>query len=52
MRQEIGCGLVILDRGRVKSQAAGIFVEAEHHHGRFIGGQFDVLFHETDGRKR
>ena len=42
LRQEISSGLVIFHRRRVKRQAAGIFIEAEHHHGRLVGAQLDV----------
>ncbi len=46
MGEKISRGLVVFDRGGMKSQAAGILVEAEHHHGSFIFSQFNALFHE------
>ena len=50
--QKIGSSLIIPDRSRMKGQAAGIFVEAEHHHGRFISRDLDLLLHEDVSQDR
>ena len=46
VREEIGCSLVVLNRCCMEGQATGVFIETEHHHGRFIIGQFNLFLHE------
>ena len=52
MLEKIGGGLIIPDRGRMEGQTAGILVETEHHHSRFVCGDLYLLLHEEMGHDR